>query len=58
MIKKGPLYVTSANVSGGKELSFEEAKEFFNNIKKYYNFGEGTGKASKIIRVKDGEVLR
>ena len=58
IIKKGPVYMTSANISGKKQLSFKQAKEKFSQIKEVYNFGKGDGKPSKIIRVSDGKVLR
>ena len=53
----GPIYMTSANLSGQRQLSFEEAKEFFKEINTHYNFCNGNGKASKIIDL-DGKVLR
>ena len=56
--KKGPVYMTSANISGEEQLSFEEAKEKFPDIKECYDFGVSSGLPSKIIRVKDREVLR
>lgn len=56
--KTGPVYMTSANISGEKPLSLEEAKNTFNQVKRTYDFGPGSGQASKIIRVEDGEVLR
>ena len=56
--KKGPIFMTSANISGKPSLSFEEAKKEFPNLGNYYNFGEGSGKPSTIIRSNDGKVLR
>ena len=54
----GPIYMTSANASGERELTFEEAKKFFKEeIKKHYDFGKGNGKASMIIDL-DGKVYR
>ncbi|MCK5946029.1 MAG: Sua5/YciO/YrdC/YwlC family protein [Mycoplasmataceae bacterium] len=58
IIAKGPVYMTSANVSDEKPLGLWEAKEVFYEVKKFYDFGKGTGKPSAIIRVSDGEVLR
>lgn len=54
----GPVYSTSANLSGEPTLSFEGAKNHFQEISNYYYFGEGNGKSSTIIRVEDGEVIR
>ncbi len=58
IIEKGPTYMTSANISGGKPLSLEEARKTFGEISEYHDFGCGSGEASTIIRVKDGKVLR
>ena len=54
----GPIYMTSANISGKKQLSFEEAIKEFPMIERNYNFGVGSGKPSTIIRVEDGKVFR
>ncbi len=56
--KKGPVYMTSANISGQPQLSFKEAKKTFKQIKETYYFGEGNNKTSTIIRVNDGKILR
>lgn len=58
IIKKGPVYMTSANISGETQLTFEEAKKKFKEIKEHYYFSEGNGIPSTIIRVKDKKVLR
>ena len=58
IIKMGPVYMTSANISGQLPLSFDEAKEEFYEINKFYKFPKGSGRPSTIIRVSDGEVLR
>ena len=54
----GPIYMTSANISGEPQLSYEEAKRKFSNIGNYYYFNKGSGKPSTIIRVLDKKVLR
>lgn len=56
--KIGPIYMTSANLSGQNTLNLEEAKKQFPMIKKVYNFGDGSGNASRIIRVEDKKELR
>lgn len=56
--KIGPIYMTSANISGRKPLDFEEAIKKFPKIKRHYNFGIGRGISSTIIRASDGTVLR
>lgn len=53
----GPIYMTSANVSGERILSFQEAKEFFKEINTYYNFGKGSNKVSKVVGL-DRKVYR
>lgn len=54
----GPIYSTSANLSGEPVLSFAEAKKHFQEITEYYYFGEGNGKPSTIIKAEDREVIR
>ncbi len=56
--QKGPIFMTSANYSGQKQLSFQEAKTAFQEVTKYYDFGQGSNKPSKIIDVESGEVIR
>ncbi|WP_033161237.1 Sua5/YciO/YrdC/YwlC family protein [[Mycoplasma] collis] len=56
--KKGPCYVTSANISGEDNLTFEQAIKKFDMIKQVYNFEKGSNVASKIINVENMEVLR
>lgn len=56
--KTGPIYMTSANLSGTKPLKFNEAISKFNEVKKHYNFGPGRDIPSTIIRVSDGKILR
>ena len=59
MIKKhGAVYMTSANISGEKQLTFEQACEKFSYIKNTYNFCEGSGKPSMIIDVNTKNILR
>ncbi|MCK5867143.1 MAG: Sua5/YciO/YrdC/YwlC family protein [Mycoplasmataceae bacterium] len=58
ILEKGPVYLTSANIAGKAPESFEVAKKQFSNIGGAHNFGEGSGKPSKIINVNDGEILR
>ncbi len=54
----GPIYMTSANISGNDTLDFENAKKAFPEIKKHYNFGVGSNKPSKIIKASNMEILR
>jgi len=58
IIALGPVYMTSANEQGEAPLKLSQAKETFYEIRKFYDFGKGSGTPSMIIRVKDGEVLR
>lgn len=57
--KIGPIYMTSANISGQKPYSLAKAKEVFaGKIKTFYDFGKGSNRPSKIIDVKTGKVYR
>lgn len=58
ILQLGPVYMTSANISGEPALPLEEAKGAFYEIKTFYNFGAGSGKPSQIIDVKTGNILR
>ncbi|WKX02495.1 L-threonylcarbamoyladenylate synthase [Candidatus Mycoplasma mahonii] len=55
---KGPCYMTSANKSGKKHLSLADAKETFPKILEYHDYGEGSERPSKIIDIRNNEVLR
>lgn len=54
----GPIWMTSANISGQKPLTFEEAKETFQEIKQFFDFGKGSGRPSQLINVNTGEVIK
>ena len=58
ILKIGPIYMTSANISGEPSLSFSDAKQKFSMIKNYFDFCVGTGKASTIIDINTKEILR
>ncbi|MGL5732503.1 MAG: Sua5/YciO/YrdC/YwlC family protein [Metamycoplasmataceae bacterium] len=59
IIKEGPFFLTSANISGERNCeTLEEAKKMFPTINKVYNFGYGTNVASSIIDVANGRKLR
>lgn len=58
LLIKGPCYMTSANHSGQKPLSITDARETFQEINEFFDFGKQSGKASKIIDVKTGEEIR
>lgn len=53
----GPAYVTSANISGQKPLSFKETKQVFPHLGAYHNFGKGNNKPSTLINLDTGEIL-
>lgn len=46
--KNGAMYVTSANVSGQENLTFEQAKVQFKNINNYLNCCKGNKKPSSV----------
>lgn len=59
LLQNGLAYVTSANVSGEKPLTFEKAKEYFKEIVHQYDFCQTpTQKASTIIDVDNGRKIR
>ena len=58
LLAKGPCYMTSANLSGDDVLSLAEAKDVFQEVNEFYDFGKSKSKASKIIDVRTKEVLR
>ncbi|QBF34511.1 Sua5/YciO/YrdC/YwlC family protein [Mycoplasmopsis phocirhinis] len=58
LLKNGPMYVSSANISGNKPINIEQAREFFPQIKQVYNFGSTSGKASRIFNVDTNEWIR
>ncbi|VEU76031.1 L-threonylcarbamoyladenylate synthase [Mycoplasmopsis columboralis] len=54
----GPMYVTSANISGNKPIQISQANDIFPQIKNVHDFGEGSNKASTIINLdKNGEII-
>ncbi|UUD35853.1 Sua5/YciO/YrdC/YwlC family protein [Mycoplasmopsis citelli] len=56
--KKGPMYVTSANLSGSKPIDINQAKEIFPQIKNVHDFGLCSGKPSTLINLdKDFEII-
>lgn len=48
LLDKGPMYVTSANISGNDVLSFEQAKIHFDQIVNYFDCCQGSKKPSSI----------
>lgn len=56
--KKGPAFVTSANISNEKPLDLVAAKRKFWQITKIFNFGPGTGKVSRIFDLDNKKWIR
>lgn len=54
----GAIYMTSANISGEPQLTFEQAVDKFPQIEQHYNYCEGSGRPSTIIDVNTMKVLR
>ncbi|WP_322959394.1 Sua5/YciO/YrdC/YwlC family protein [Mycoplasmopsis cynos] len=54
----GPVYMTSANISGQKTISIDQANEVFPNIKNIYNFGKPSGKPSDIYNLDTNEIIK
>ncbi|WP_027120955.1 L-threonylcarbamoyladenylate synthase [Mycoplasma leonicaptivi] len=55
--KNGPIYLTSANISGQNPLNFEEAKKVFYNVGNILDFGTGSGKPSTIINLDTNQII-
>ncbi|CAC13786.1 conserved hypothetical protein [Mycoplasmopsis pulmonis] len=52
LIEQGPLYTTSANLSGFENIkTLDEAKKIFPQIKHFIDFGKGSGIPSQIIDI-------
>ncbi|MGV2392449.1 UNVERIFIED_CONTAM: hypothetical protein O8I53_05420 [Campylobacter lari] len=55
LLEKGPMYVTSANISGKKPIDIKDANLVFPQVKNIYNFGECSNKASQIYNADTNE---
>lgn len=58
LLKNGPMYVTSANISGKKPIKISEANKVFPTIKNIYNFGKPNNNPSKIYNLDTKEWIR
>ncbi|KUH47439.1 Sua5/YciO/YrdC/YwlC family protein [Mycoplasmopsis meleagridis] len=59
LLTNGPMYVTSANISGKEPIQIEDAKKIFPQIKNIYRFkGNITNKASEIFDIKNNKWIR
>ncbi|MBU4690694.1 Sua5/YciO/YrdC/YwlC family protein [Mycoplasma sp. ES3157-GEN-MYC] len=58
LLKNGPMYVTSANISGQEPIQINQAKIVFPQITNVFNFGQVSGKASRIYNVDSKEWIR
>ncbi|MBZ4195257.1 Sua5/YciO/YrdC/YwlC family protein [Mycoplasma sp. U97] len=58
LTKNGPMYVTSANISGEEPINIEDAHKIFPTVKNIYNFGQGSEEASKIFDLDTNKWLR
>ncbi|UUD34958.1 Sua5/YciO/YrdC/YwlC family protein [Mycoplasmopsis caviae] len=56
--KNGPMYVTSANISGHEPIDINQASKVFPQVKNIYNFGQGSKQASRIIDAQSNQWLR
>ncbi|SYV97808.1 translation factor, SUA5 domain [Mycoplasmopsis edwardii] len=55
--KLGPIYMSSANISGQPVIDIEKASETFPEIKQVFNFGKPSGKPSKIYNLDKNEII-
>ncbi|MCS4537152.1 Sua5/YciO/YrdC/YwlC family protein [Mycoplasma sp. CSL7475-4] len=58
LMQNGPMYVTSANISGQTPIDIAQANNVFPQITHVYNFGQPNGKASAIYNVDTDEWIR
>ncbi|MEA4115635.1 Sua5/YciO/YrdC/YwlC family protein [Mycoplasma sp. 744] len=59
LIKNGPMYLTSANISGKAPIDLNNANEIFPLIKKIYHFhGKSSNQASKIYSLDENKWIR
>ncbi|WP_406618270.1 Sua5/YciO/YrdC/YwlC family protein [Mycoplasmopsis lipophila] len=58
LLKNGPMYVTSANISGKEPIKIEDVTKVFPEVKNIYNFGQGTNEASTLINLDNGEIIK
>ncbi|WP_406616183.1 L-threonylcarbamoyladenylate synthase [Mycoplasmopsis hyopharyngis] len=58
LLKNGPMYVTSANLSGQKPIELSQANDIFPKIKQVYDFGKGSNVPSTIINLDTNETIK
>lgn len=58
LLKNGPMYVTSANISGQDPIDISEANKYFPLVKNVYDFGKGNNKASQIYNLDEKKWIR
>ncbi|RXE94548.1 Sua5/YciO/YrdC/YwlC family protein, partial [Enterococcus faecalis] len=58
LLKNGPMYVTSANISGQDPIDISEANKYFPLVKNVYDFGRGNNKASFIYNIDEKKWIR
>ncbi|TDV24457.1 tRNA A37 threonylcarbamoyladenosine synthetase subunit TsaC/SUA5/YrdC [Mycoplasmopsis mustelae] len=56
--KNGPMYVSSANISGQLPISLKQASCVFPEIKHIYNFGSGSNQPSTIYNLDTKKVIK
>ncbi|WP_025755504.1 Sua5/YciO/YrdC/YwlC family protein [Mycoplasmopsis cricetuli] len=56
LLKNGPMYVTSANISGQKPININQASIIFPLIKNVYDFGIPSGIPSSLINLDTNEI--
>lgn len=58
LLDKGPMYVTSANISGCAPIEISQAASIFPQISNVYDFGQPSGQASKIYNLDTHQWIR
>ncbi|AIA29497.1 hypothetical protein MCAL160_0507 [Mycoplasmopsis californica HAZ160_1] len=58
LCQNGPMYVSSANISGQSPINIKQASAIFPQISNIYNFGQPSGIPSKIYNIDTHQWLR
>ncbi|WP_036464815.1 Sua5/YciO/YrdC/YwlC family protein [Mycoplasmopsis sturni] len=58
LIKNGPMYTTSLNISGSDPIQLKDASNFFPEVKNILDFGQPKGIPSTIINLDTNEIIK
>ncbi|QNM93490.1 Sua5/YciO/YrdC/YwlC family protein [Mycoplasma sp. Pen4] len=57
LLKNGPIYMSSANISGESVIDIKNAHLVFPEVTKIYDFGPGSGQPSTIYNLDTNEII-